>query len=153
MKSCEMGAKRAYRRAQAKMCWDLPTLTRPLQKWRRRIFEQNSHRRWNVGLSLWARIQKAKYGVETPRIASEEIQDSTFRGKSDANAFLGLKRAYTGRLPGKGANDQQCKIQWLAGQQSETSSSHQTPRPIVEESVVVAWQCTPTHGQPHCWNH
>ena len=79
-----MGAKRAYRRAQAQTCWDLPTLTRLLQKWRRRIFEQNSHRRWNMGPSLWARIQKAKYGVETPRIASEEeIQDSTFCGKGE----------------------------------------------------------------------
>ena len=42
-----------------------------------------------MGPSLWARIQKAKYGVETPGIASEEeIQDPTFRGKGDANAFL-----------------------------------------------------------------
>jgi len=30
---------------------------------------------------------------------------------ADPNRFLGLKRAYTGRLPGKGAYDQQCKIQ------------------------------------------
>ena len=65
-----------------------------------------------MGPSLCARIQKAKYGVETPGIASEEeIQDSTFRGKGDANDFLGLKKAYTGRLPGKGAYDQQYKIQ------------------------------------------
>jgi len=49
--------------------------------------------------------------VETPRIAiEEEIQASNFLGKSDAIAFLRLKRAYTGRLPGKGAYDQQCKI-------------------------------------------
>jgi hypothetical protein len=46
------------------------------------------------------------------RIANEEeIQDSIFRGKGDANRFLGLKRAYTGRLPGKGVYDQQCKLQ------------------------------------------
>jgi hypothetical protein len=65
-----------------------------------------------MGPSLWARIQKAEYGVETPGIANEEeIQDSIFRGKGDANRFLGLKRAYTGRLPGKGVYDQQCKLQ------------------------------------------
>ena len=41
--------------------------------------------------------------METPRIPSEEeIQDSTFRGKGNANAFLGLKRTYTGILSGKG---------------------------------------------------
>jgi len=149
-----MGAKRAYRRAQAQTCWDLPTLTQSLQQWRRRIFEQNSHRRWNMGPSLWARIQKAKYGVETPGISSEEeIQDLTFHEKDDANPFLGLKRVYTGRLPGKEAYNQQCKIQWFAGQQSEASSSHQTPRPIVEESVAVAWQCTPTHSQLDRSNH
>jgi hypothetical protein len=46
--------------------------------------------------------------VETPGIANEEeIQDS---GKGDADRFLGLKRAYTGRLLGKGVYDQQCKI-------------------------------------------
>jgi hypothetical protein len=50
--------------------------------------------------------------METPGIASEEeIQDSIFRGKSDANSFLELRRAYTGRLPGKGVYDQQCKLQ------------------------------------------
>jgi len=77
--------------------------------------------------------------VEKPRIAiEEEIQDSTFRGKGDANAFLGLKRAYTGRLHGKGTCDQQCEIELYADQQSEASSLHQTPRPIVEESVVFA---------------
>ena len=159
-----MGAKRAYCRAQVQTCWDPPMLTWPLQQWRRRIFEQNSYRRWNVGPSLWARIQKAKYGVETPRIASEEeIQDSTFRGKGDANTFLGVKRPYTGRLPGKGVYNQQCKINKFAGQQSEASSSHQTPRPIVEESVVVAWQFH-AHTRPatplkpviiwvsRCWN-
>ena len=32
-------------------------------------------------------------------------------GKVMLTVFLGLKRAYTGRLPGKGAYDQQCKIQ------------------------------------------
>jgi hypothetical protein len=37
----------------------------------------------------------------------EEIQDSIFRGKSNANRVLGLKRVYTGRLPGKGVYDQQ----------------------------------------------
>jgi hypothetical protein len=67
--------------------------------------------------------------VETPGIANEEeIQDSIFCGKGDANRFLGLKRAYTGRLPGKGVYDQQCKLQCFAGQQSEASNSHQTPR-------------------------
>jgi hypothetical protein len=65
-----------------------------------------------MGPSLWTRIQKAEYGVETPEIANEEeIHDSIFRGKGDANCFLGLKRAYTGRLPGKGVYDQQCKLQ------------------------------------------
>jgi hypothetical protein len=50
--------------------------------------------------------------VETLGIANEEeIQDSIFRGKGDANRFLGLKRAYTGKLPGKGVYDQQCKLQ------------------------------------------
>jgi hypothetical protein len=79
-----------------------------------------------MGPSLWARIQKAEYGVETPGIANEEeIQDSVFRGKGDANRFfLGLKRAYTGR----GVYDQQCKLQWFAGQQSEASNSHQSQR-------------------------
>jgi hypothetical protein len=56
--------------------------------------------------------------VETPGIANEEeIQDSIFRGKDDANRFLGLKRAYTGRLTGKGEYNQ-----------PEASNSHQTPR-------------------------
>jgi hypothetical protein len=82
-----------------------------------------------MGPSLWARIQKAEYGVDTRGIANEEeIQDSIFRGESDANRFLGLKRAYTGRLPGKGVYDQQCKLQWFAGQQSEASYSHPMPR-------------------------
>jgi hypothetical protein len=46
--------------------------------------------------------------VETPGIINEqEIQDSIFGGKGDANRFLGLKRAYAGRLPGKGVYDQQ----------------------------------------------
>jgi hypothetical protein len=41
--------------------------------------------------------------METPGITNkEEIQDSIFCGKGDANLFLGLKRACTGRLPGKG---------------------------------------------------
>jgi hypothetical protein len=48
-----------------------------------------------MGPSLWARIQKAEYGVETPGIANEEeIQDPIFRGKGDANRFLGLRREY-----------------------------------------------------------
>jgi hypothetical protein len=67
--------------------------------------------------------------METPGIANEEeIQDSIFRGKGDANRFLGLKRAYTGRLPSKGVYDQQCNLQWFAGQKSDPSNSHQTPR-------------------------
>jgi hypothetical protein len=46
--------------------------------------------------------------VEIPGIANEEeIQDSIYRRKG----FLGLKRAYTGRVPGKGVYDQQCKLQ------------------------------------------
>jgi hypothetical protein len=49
--------------------------------------------------------------VETPGIANEEtIQDSIFRGKGAANRLLGLKRADTRRLPGKGVYDQQCKL-------------------------------------------
>jgi hypothetical protein len=45
--------------------------------------------------------------VETPRIANEEeIQDSIVHGKVDANLFfLGIKRAYTRRLPGKGVRN------------------------------------------------
>jgi hypothetical protein len=56
--------------------------------------------------------KRQEYGVETPGITNEEeIQDSIFRGKGDANRFLGLKRAYTGRQPGKGVYDEQCKPQ------------------------------------------
>jgi hypothetical protein len=45
--------------------------------------------------------------VETPGITKEEeIQDSIFRGKGDANRFLRLKRVYTGKLPGKGVYDE-----------------------------------------------
>jgi hypothetical protein len=74
--------------------------------------------------------------VETPGIANEEeIQDSIFRGKGDANHFLGLKRACTGRLPGKGVYGQQCKLQGFAGQQSEASNSHQSPR----QEAVHKW--------------
>jgi hypothetical protein len=58
--------------------------------------EQEFLSRWNMGPSLWARIQKAEYAVETPMIANEEeIQDSIFCGKVDVNFFLGLKMAYT----------------------------------------------------------
>jgi hypothetical protein len=65
-----------------------------------------------MGPSLLARIQKAGYGVETPGISKEEeIQDSIFRGKVEANRYLGLKMAYTGKLPGKGVYYQQCKLQ------------------------------------------
>jgi hypothetical protein len=60
--------------------------------------------------------------VETPGIANEEeIQDSIFRGKGDANRFLGLKRAYTGRLPGK--RGVRSTVQATA-----ICNSHQTPR-------------------------
>jgi hypothetical protein len=50
--------------------------------------------------------------METHGIANnEEIQDSIFHRKGDVNRFLGIRRAYTGRLPGKGVYDQKCKLQ------------------------------------------
>jgi hypothetical protein len=88
-----------------------------------------------MGPSLWARIQKAEYVVEMLRIANEEIQDSIFRGKGDANRLSGLIRAYNGWLPEKGVYYQQCKLQWFAGQQSVASNLQQTPR----QEAVHKW--------------
>lgn len=68
--------------------------------------------------------------------SNKEIQDSIFGGKINANHFLGLKKAYTGRLTGKWMYDQQCS----PGQQSETSDLHQTAKANVKKSVVVASQ-------------
>jgi hypothetical protein len=45
-----------------------------------------------TGHQTWARIQRPEYGVGTPGIANEdEIQDSVFRGKGDANRFWDSK--------------------------------------------------------------
>lgn len=57
-----------------------------------RSFEENSHRRCNVGLSLWDRIQNTEYGIETPLIDSDVgIKGSVFCEKGDANYFGGSK--------------------------------------------------------------
>lgn len=57
------------------------------------LFFSRSHRRWNVGSSLWTRIQKPDYGVETFWLANdEEIQDSIFGEKGDANRFWGTQK-------------------------------------------------------------
>lgn len=96
-----------YSRAQAQMSWGLPLVTWSPQQWWQEIFEQNSHRRWNLGPSLWDRIQKTEYGVETSWLTSdEEIKDSGFRRKGDANPFGWMNRTHTGKLPGKDVYNQ-----------------------------------------------
>jgi hypothetical protein len=56
--------------------------------------------------------QTPEHGLETSGITSEEeIQEPTFRGKSDAHTFLGLTRGITGTLPGKGGNSKQCTVE------------------------------------------
>jgi hypothetical protein len=57
------------------------------------LLDTNSHWRRNVGPSFCTGKQTPEHGMETSGITSEEeIQESTFCGKSDAHNVLGLTR-------------------------------------------------------------
>jgi hypothetical protein len=70
--------------------------------------------------------------METPGITNkEDIQDSVFHGKDDANRFWDSKGPIPEDYLEKGCTNSAKYSDLLA------SNSHQTPKPVVEESVFA----------------
>jgi hypothetical protein len=66
----------------------------------------------SFGKNIWTSCRRKLRTNEIHNMYSSlNIIRVTKSTKGDANRFLGLKRAYTGRLPGKGVYNQQCKLQ------------------------------------------
>lgn len=154
---CKMDTKRSSRRAQAKTYWGLSTFNLPLQQWRRKIIEQNRYRRWNVGPSLWSRIQKADYGMETSWLASdEEINAQSSLGRVMLTRFLDSKGPTLEDYMEKGFTIQfkrGLRYSVLLAINLKLTILTKTTKRSVEECFVVAWRCTIAYGGSDGLNH
>lgn len=89
-------------------------------------FVQNSHRRLNIGLSLWGKTQNKEYGLEKSWFSSDdEIQGEIWNGRYWKNI---LKRGVLLK----------CMLEYFTYQETESSNSHRMMKPVVDESFVVA---------------